>query len=193
MYIETHQCTRVSLPQMPRHRWESVYRPTPRTWGGVRGSRGVAVLFKEELREVVHVVHKDVEAHYMWICLSTYRPRDVYIAVCYFPLAHSWYALGNESLYLPLNDDILCFSSMGDVPLVGEFNARIASEQSALYIMDDRTFCELAMDDIGLARSAQDVTEITEYGCHFLALGSAHGLVIFNGLAYWSGSDAFTC
>ena len=40
---------------------------------------------------------------------------------------------------------------------------------------------------------AQDINEVTKYGKHFLVLGSAHGFVIYNGLSWWPGSDAFTC
>ena len=37
------------------------------------------------------------------------------------------------------------------------------------------------------------MSEVTEYGNHFLALGSAHGFVIYNGLSQWLGSDTLTC
>ena len=43
---------------------------------------------------------------------------------------------------------------------------------------------------IGLHRTFRDVTE---YNTHILALGSAHGLIILNGLSHWPGSDALTC
>ncbi|MCO5563898.1 hypothetical protein L7F22_017549 [Adiantum nelumboides] len=42
-------------------------------------------------------------------------------------------------------------------------------------------------------RMAEDAGVVTEYGTHFLALGSAHGLLIYNGLPRWPGSDALTC
>ena len=37
-------------------------------------------------------------------------------------------------------------------------------------------------EEVGLKRQAQDMS-ITEHGKHFLALGSAHGFVIYNGLS----------
>ena len=37
------------------------------------------------------------------------------------------------------------------------------------------------------------MSEVTEYRKHFLALGSAHGFVIHNGLSQWVRSDALTC
>ena len=38
-------------------------------------------------------------------------------------------------------------------------------------------------EEVGLKRQAQDMSAITESGKHFLALGSAHGFVIYNGLS----------
>ena len=48
-------------------RWESICCPQPQTRGSTRGSGGVVVLYKEELHDRVHVVHKDVDARHMWI------------------------------------------------------------------------------------------------------------------------------
>ena len=47
-------------------------------------------------------------------------------------------------------------------------------------------------EKVGLKRQAQDMSVITEYGKHFLALGSAHVFVIYNGLPQWPGSDVLT-
>lgn len=130
------------------------------------------------------------------ICGSVYptsRPRDFYIAICYFSPQHSWYASGSESPYMPLYGIITRFSTMGVILLAGDFNARTTKEQSSLYFMDDPMFHELPRDDIGLDRSAQDMGEVNEYGQHFLALGSANDLVIFNDWACWPGSDDLTC
>ena len=52
---------------------------------------------------------------------------------------------------------------------------------------------EVMADDVGLKQQAQYMTEVTEYGKHFLALGRAHGFVIYNGLSQWPRSDALMC
>ena len=49
------------------------------------------------------------------------------------------------------------------------------------------------VEEVGLKQQAQDMSGIIEYGKHFLALGSAHGFVIYNGLSQCSISDASTC
>lgn len=153
----------------------------------------MVVLYREEFNDVVHIVQGDVEARYMLIRVHTNRPRDIYMAVCYFPPAHSRYAPQGESPYMPLYEEIMRYASMGDILLVGDFNARTSQRQSAFYDMEEPIYRELALEEMGLRRTSQDTGEVIEYGTHFLALGSAHRLAIYNGLSRWPGSDALTC
>lgn len=193
MYTETHQCIGSHLPTVHGYRWESVCRPQPRTAGGTRGSGGVAILYKQELQGAIQVVHRDAEARYLWVRIHTRRPKDIYIAVCYFSPAHSRYASQGESPYMPLYEDIVRYASMGDILLAGDFNARTGQRQSSLYDREDPMYQELPPNDMGIQRAAQDTGDLTEYGTHLLALGSAHGLIIYNGLSRWPGSDSLTC
>ena len=86
------------------------------------------MLYKEELHGRVHVVHKDVDARYMWIRIKRGDLRELYIAICYFPPAYSRFAPLGESPYLPLYDDIIRFATMGDIILLGDFNAQTKDE-----------------------------------------------------------------
>ena len=52
---------------------------------------------------------------------------------------------------------------------------------------------EIMAEEVGLKQEIQDMSEVTKYGKHILALGSAHGFVIYNGLLQWPRSDALTC
>ena len=49
--------------------------------------------------------------------------------------------------------------------------------------------CEAMYGDImggfGQKQQAQDMSEVTQYGRHFLALAVAHGFVIYSGLLQW--------
>ena len=166
---------------------------SPTSPGSTRGSGGVAVLYKKELHDRVHVVHKDVDARYMWIRIKRGDLRELYIAICYFPPAYSRFAPLGESPYLPLYDDIIRFATMGDIMLLGDFNARTKDEQTTMFDTNEAVYGEVMAEEVGLKRQAQDMSAITEYGKHFLALGSAHGFVIYNGLSQWPGSDALTC
>ena len=62
-----------------------------------------------------------------------------------------------------------------------------------MFDANQAVYGEVMAEEVGLKRQAQDMSAITEYGKHFLALGSAHGFVIYNGLSQWPGSDALTC
>ena len=89
------------------------------------GSGGVAVLFREELRPLVRIVRRDEHARYMWVTLRLEIERPLYIAICYFPPSTSHYASPQgQSPYTILDEDIWEFSSVGDVILLGDFNAR---------------------------------------------------------------------
>ena len=47
------------------------------------------------------------------------------------------------------------------------------------------------MTKVGVKR--QRLSEVREYGKHFLALGSVHGFVVYNGFSKWPRSDALNC
>ena len=85
------------------------------------------------------------------------------------------------------------YASMGEILLVGDFYAHTHMRQTSIYDWSDAIYKEINTEDVGLHRFAQDLGDVTEYGTHFLKLGVAHGLIIFNGLSDWLGSDALTC
>lgn len=107
MYTETHQCKGSELPDVQGYRWETVYLPQPWTLGGTRGSGGVGILFREGLRDAIHVVHRDAEARHIWVKVETGRPRDLYVAGCYFPPAYFGFPSRDGSPYAPLYEDIM--------------------------------------------------------------------------------------
>ena len=84
------------------------------------------MLYKKGLHERVHVVHKDIDAHYMWIRIKRGDLRELYIAVCHC-LPTQFAPLG-ESPYLSLYDDIIRFATMRDIKLLGDFNAQTKNE-----------------------------------------------------------------
>ena len=83
---------------------------------------------------------------------------------------------------------------LGEILLLGDFNARTGNEQTRLLDLDDPILLrEMDIEDTGLQRSSQDSGNITSYGRDLLDMGAAHGLVIFNGLARWPLSGHLTC
>ena len=61
MYTKTHQCMASKLLDVHGYKWESICCPQPWTPGSTGGLGGVAVLYKKELDDRVHFVHKDVD------------------------------------------------------------------------------------------------------------------------------------
>ena len=84
-YSETHQARGQLMPQVLGYRWETTCRTAARSQHGSRGLGGVAVLFREELQPLLHIVRRDEEAKYMWVRLRSNTGRFLYIAICYFP------------------------------------------------------------------------------------------------------------
>ena len=83
----------------------------------------MAVLYKKEHHDRVLVVHKDVDARYMWIRIKRGDLRELYIAICYFLPSYSRFAPLSESPNLPLYANIIRFATMGETILLGDFNA----------------------------------------------------------------------
>lgn len=130
------------------------------------------MLFREELREKVHVVHKDKDARYMWVRICMEQSRDVYIVVCYFAPIHSRYTSQGDSPYMPLYEDITRFSNMGDILLIGDFNGHTRNMQSTTYDTGEPMYKEITMDETSAQRVVQDLAKITEYGEHFHTKGT---------------------
>ena len=58
-YSKTHQRPGQPLPSVKGYLWETACRSDTRSLRRSRGSGGVAVLFKEELKQFIQVVRKD--------------------------------------------------------------------------------------------------------------------------------------
>ena len=204
--VETHQSPNRGLPRVEGFRWESAFRQTSRRHT-TRGSGGVAILFRRELHNRMEIMKIDPEARFMWVKVSTSKDQAVFFAICYFPPKGSRYNIGGlarlvdegmphgPSPYEPLSDDIIRYSSQGEVFLVGDFNARTQSRQCTVFQMN-RNLEMVNVDplDIGTTRRSKDQgADATSFGHHLLELGSRHRMVIYNGLAKWPGSEELTC
>ena len=133
-YSETHQVPGQSMPRVTGYLWETAPQPDTRSLRGSRGSGGVAVLFKEELKPLLQIVRKDEQARYMWVRLRVEKGRFLYIAICYFPPSTSVYSSPKgPSPFSILDNEIWEFSRDGDIILLGDFNARTANSQTVFY------------------------------------------------------------
>ncbi|MCO5583796.1 hypothetical protein L7F22_037710 [Adiantum nelumboides] len=160
----------------------------------VRGSGGVAVLYKEELHPIIQIVKKDTEARYLWIRVQTDDHCPIYIAVCYFAPSNSVYANPQgESPYSILDEDIFQYSKLGEVLVVGDFNVRKYYCQASFFDTSTEDFSEYDQANLGIERFSKDKGICTTHGKYLLEMGIMHALAILNGMARWPRSGELTC
>lgn len=197
---ETHASHVRPLPDIAGYHWFSVCRQETRSSGGIRGSGGVACLASDSLRNKVPVVVEDEFARFMWIQISVRvsRPRDIYIAVCYFPPTSSPFSIHNGSNgdpFIDLYTGITQYSVVGEVILLGDFNARTRDLQIPLHDQLEDAFCTQGInpDSVGLHRMTNDALgPTTVYGKPLLQSSESQELLILNGLPCFSDSRFFT-
>jgi hypothetical protein len=198
---ETHASPVRPLPDFAGYHWLSVCRQETRSSGGVRGSGGVACLTRDSLQNMVSLVAADEFARFMWVRVRARvtPPRDIYIAVCYFPPTSSSFAIHNDfngDPFIDLYTGITQYSVVGEVILLGDFNTRTRDLQTPLHDRSEDMFCTRGIDpeSVGLHRLSDDALgPITAYGRHLLQLGESQELLILNGLPCFPGSRFFTC
>jgi len=92
------------------------------------------------------VVVEDDFSRFMWIQISVgvSRPRDIYIAYCYFPPISSPFSIHNGSNgdpFIDLYTSITQYSVVGKVILLGDFTARTIDLQIPLHDRSEDVFC----------------------------------------------------
>lgn len=102
--------------------------------------------------------------------------------------------LDHKDLFATLNAYIITYSQLGEVLIVGVFNARTATEQTSILC------CKEDCDPIWLTEESNHQWErISEdkgcnlFGEQLLTLCGAFDFVICNGLTRWEKSGNFTC
>ena len=99
------------------------------------------------------------------------------------------------SPYDCLSDDIIQYSLLGEVFLIGDFNVKAQSQQCTLFDIES-TQGMVSVDPIenDTTRLSKDKgADATGFGHHLLELGSRHHMVIYNGMQRWQRSNGLTC
>ena len=149
---------------------------------GIRGSGGVAILFKTQLRPHISVVRIEEQAQHMWIRIRLLDTQLIFISVCYFPLDHPSYAhdvtTEGHDPYETLHYGIMEFSMLGDILLLGDFNARTCTVGLLNFEDEPILVPELDPTKIGIMRYSADASHVIGYGHHLHELRTAHNLII---------------
>ncbi|KAH7372891.1 hypothetical protein KP509_17G027200 [Ceratopteris richardii] len=153
-----------------------------------------AILFRDRLQSRIQIVARDSQARYLWIRLPLSQEHIIFIALCYFAPSSSRFAIidrEEDSPYTCLSEEITEYSALGQVLLMGDFNARTSSDECEIFDAEDPQILH-PIEDESIARASADSTH-TRYGTDLLRLGSRHNLVIYNGMAQWPTSGGLTC
>ena len=99
---------------------------------------GIAVLYKKELKEgIKFLTHKNDD--YVWLKLSKSYFRldsNYYVCLAYIPPENSrYYKDRNQDTLEYIESDIVKYSNMGHVMLIGDLNARTGIEND--YVLHD--------------------------------------------------------
>jgi hypothetical protein len=171
-----------------------------RSSGGIIGSGGVACFIRESLWSRISLVATYEFARFMWVRVRGVSPfpRDIYIAICYFPPTSSPYAIHNGLEGDPFIDLYVGFtqcSMVGEVVLLGDFNSCTRALQILLHDWSYDMFYiqEVDLELVGLHRISDDALgPLTTYGRHLLHLRESLELLILNRLPCFLDSCFFT-
>ena len=129
--LKTWELDTCRLPHISGYVRNSLWWPSTK----LRGQGGVAVLYKEELKNMVNVCKLDKHMRYIWIklCRST---QAIFIARCYIPdQGFPFYDTHNVEKNDPFTDlfeGIVAYTQEGMVMIIRDLNARIANAQVQL-------------------------------------------------------------
>lgn len=87
----------------------------------------------------------------MWVRIDRkcHQQRDFFIVVCYFPSGSSHYAIhGTEDgdPFVDLSESISQFAALGDIIILGDFNARTRELQTPIYDRGSNSICSIEIE-----------------------------------------------
>ena len=147
-----------------------------------RKSGGIILLYRKSISHAIKLVSKN--QNIIWVQLSAEYfgwDKDMFLATVHIPPSNSKYYTNQ---YSALETDIANMSNLGDVKLMGDFNARLGNLQD--YILGDSDkYLNLPSDyqsDTQIARHNVD-TKINAHGKNLSSLCITTQLRILNGRA----------
>ena len=165
----------------------------------VKYTGGIAVVFKQKLRNGVKIIDmKDSEFLWVKLCKEFFKyDQDIYIGIIYInPINSTFESSKNFDSYECLEKEITKFSALGNVILMGDFNARTSIEADYI-IQDDAKYLPLddnyITDEIDYNRYSYDRARLNQYGHKLLEICKSTGLRILNGRLLGDSVGKFTC
>ena len=160
---------------------------------------GLAVYYKQQLRPGIKFLpNRTSDFIWLQLCKNFFKlEKDVFICMLYIPPEYSsYYKARNVNILEMIEEDIIKFSNMGHVMLIGDTNARTKDELD--FVEDDHKPESLnnllyQTDSVALKRFSQDKGTICGRGRHLLDLCKSARLRILNGRSLGDSLGSFTC
>ena len=164
-------------------------------------SGGIAVLVKDEVNPGVSIIKSTHLPHDMlWLKLNKnyFRsPKDIYVGVTYLSPANSSYVQRQDiDLFGLVENEVVKYAALGDIMLMGDFNARTGNGND--YIENDRSDMFIPLPDMYIQdapmapRHCHD-SVMNGYGRKLLELCRCTGLRLLNGRKLGDTLGRFTC
>jgi hypothetical protein len=122
-----------------------------------RGIGGIACYIRKSISPHIQLHKIDPLNRYIWIEISDTNAKKMYIEICYFaPINSTFYKknnLDNNFPYNNLEQDIYSFKNEGNILLLGDFNARIATKQATPLSIDSNHNLVWLDEDLVLSNS----------------------------------------
>ena len=166
-----------------------------------RFSVGISVLVKKSLRKGVKFF-SSVSSKFVWwkLEISLFNlKKDIYGCSVYIPAQNSKYFKdnGENCPYVEIQWDILKFKKLGDIILMGDFNARKGNLQDQIELNSVFTNLENTEGDFLVGHKFPNMrsmdTKTNKSGRSLVEILSANGLICLSGRTKGDPSGNFTC
>lgn len=166
-----------------------------------KGHGGITIVIKEMWSGVVKLEKEDPNKKIIW--LKIIDNEDTFkVASCYFsPKSSTFYKkrnLDNEDPYAAVKKDISVFSNIGEIILIGDFNARTMNNQSIQMSSDmgedsNPLWLGENKDHLWKRTSRDGNGNMSHYEAELLVLCNLYGTVICIGMKNWLRANSITC
>ena len=193
--VETH-CS--YSDQLHIDDYSVVVNVRPKSPNAKKHSGGIAIFAKKNLRPGITFL-SITSSEYMWLKLDKKffnMETDIYLLVVYVAPLNSSFAVKSEDLFQLIENDISKLSSIGQILVCGDFNARTSKEPDYCTHDNISDLIDIPVtytQDIPIHRNNLDVKSVDHHGNQLLELCRSSDMRIVNGRVFGDTLGYHTC
>jgi hypothetical protein len=165
-----------------------------------RGMGGIACYIRNSISPHIQIHKIGPLNQCIWKKSSDTNAKNMHIEIYYFaPINSTFYKKNNVDNNYPYNNleqDIYSLKNEGNILLLGDFNARIATKQDTLLSNDSNHKILWIDEDLVLSNSyknsSKDLIE-NLFGTELVKLYNSQDLIVCDGVMKWPSSNQMTC